>query len=60
MEDNQGFIHHVALAYDGETLRVSSTESVDYGLLKEMLETALKALEAEVADQEQEQCATRH
>jgi hypothetical protein len=60
MEDNQGFIHQVALAYDGETLRVSSTESVDYTILKEMLTTALKALEAEMSDQETEHYATRH
>jgi hypothetical protein len=52
MDDNQdfsGFAFQVALYYNGEDLRVASTDSVDEGTLHEMLTTALWALEQRMA-----------
>jgi hypothetical protein len=56
MEDNQDFSSfefQVALYYNGEDLRVASTDSVDELTMHEMLTAALWALEQRMAGTEQ-------
>lgn len=59
-QDLAGFDYQVALYYDGENLLVRSTEAVDQEVMHDMLSTALKALEQQMAGEFAECNLARH